>query len=45
MLIDVCVDKVQSAIYTKEAGTDRLELCQELIMGGTTPSKGLVISS
>lgn len=45
LLIEVCVDSVQSAINAVEAGADRLEVCGNLgIGGGTTPSLGLVKS-
>lgn len=45
MLIEVCVDRVQSAINAREGGAARLELCQDLALGGTTPSKGLVVQT
>lgn len=45
MLIEVCVDRVQSALSAEKGGADRIELCQDLLIGGTTPSKGLVIQT
>ncbi|MBQ7885467.1 MAG: copper homeostasis protein CutC [Clostridia bacterium] len=41
-LIEVCVDSMQSAREAVRGGTDRLELCANLIIGGTTPSACLI---
>ena len=41
-LIEVCVDSMESVRAAVLGGADRLELCANLIIGGTTPSPHLI---
>ena len=42
VLIEACVDSVASALAAERGGARRLELCDNLFDGGTTPSAGMI---
>ena len=41
-LLEICVDSFESARRASENGADRLELCADLLVGGTSPSIFLI---
>ncbi|KAK8794875.1 hypothetical protein WA158_001855 [Blastocystis sp. Blastoise] len=42
MFVECCIDRVASGLEAQKGGAQRVELCDNLIDGGTTPSYGMI---
>lgn len=45
MIVEVCAESIGSAITAQEAGAFRIEFCDNMAEGGTTPSAGQILQA
>lgn len=42
MIKEACIENFAEALHAQQAGANRVELCENLLVGGTTPSYGTI---
>ena len=42
MKIEICIDAAEGMAAATQGGADRVELCADLLAGGTTPRAGMI---
>ncbi len=45
MLLEICVENLTDALEAEKAGAHRIELCANLVVGGTTPRHDLIATA
>jgi copper homeostasis protein len=45
MIREACVESIREALRAEALGAERIELCDNLIVGGTTPSAGTILAA
>ncbi|GAC1471548.1 MAG: copper homeostasis protein CutC [Isosphaeraceae bacterium] len=41
-VVEICAQGIESALAAQQGGADRIELCEDIAVGGVTPSAGII---